>query len=222
MGHFRCEQCTDFVVAGAVFLRRHVAKEHLSLRCADCDFVTKSPLLLDNHAVAAHQKVLAAPLAARRSLTCRDCGHLADTEAALAQHVEEKHGERLKDRRRILAPPGAEVVKCGKCDFVTKSPKHLQMHEKYPHTVSCELCEYMGLSDKFLVAHVKSRHSGQPVPKRNQCHYCPYATETRSALDKHIRALHLKQKLQCPLCDFTAVWSPLLRAHKIKVHCSAG
>ena len=34
------------------------------------------------------------------------------------------------------------------------------------------------------------------------------------------RALHLKEEVKCHLCDFTAVWRPLLKAHKIKVHCS--
>ena len=35
-----------------------------------------------------------------------------------------------------------------------------------------------------------------------------------------VRALHLKEEVRCHLCDFTAVWRPLLKAHKIKVHCS--
>ena len=34
------------------------------------------------------------------------------------------------------------------------------------------------------------------------------------------RALHLKEEVKCHLCDFTAVWRPLLKAHKIKVHCN--
>ena len=39
-------------------------------------------------------------------------------------------------------------------------------------------------------------------------------------LDLTFRALHLKEEVKCHLCDFTAVWRPLLKAHKIKVHCS--
>ena len=87
--------------------------------------------------------------------------------------------------------------------------------------IRCESCDYQGVSDRYLMAHMKVKHS-QRAPKRNQCQYCPYAAQTMGILTKHIKALHLKEEAKCHLCDFTAVWRPLLKAHKIKVHCSQG
>ena len=57
--HLKCGQC-DFVCSGSKSLKSHVSREHMALRCGDegCNFTTKSALIMDNHVVDAHQKVV--------------------------------------------------------------------------------------------------------------------------------------------------------------------
>ena len=208
--HLKCGQC-DFVCSGSYNLKIHVSKEHMALRCGEegCGFANKSTLIMDKHMLDTHQKVV--KLA--RSLTCNDCGHLTETESSLAEHAKKEHERGEEDNRTKL--------ECGRCDFVTRREHKLKMHQSLPHPIRCELCDYQGVSDRFLIVHMRVKHS-QAAPKRNQCQYCPYAAQSMGILTKHIRALHLKEEVKCPLCDFTAVWRPLLKAHKIKVHCNQG
>ena len=128
--------------------------------------------------------------------------------------------ERPQRRKMQWHRYGSMRYKCEKGDWATESRRMLQKHEEKEHRLQCGHCAVPFAEFGVFRAHLRDAHAAAP-PRDNLCEFCPYATAFPANLRKHVRARHLKEaRFACHLCDYTAVWSSMLKAHKIAAHCS--
>lgn len=84
--------------------------------------------------------------------------------------------------------------------------------------VYCEICEKMYSSVSKYNRHYKENHAKNI--QRYRCKECSKTFKRKSHLNRHIKALHLNQKLQCPLCVSRYMEKRALTCHLKNKHAS--
>ena len=116
---------------------------------------------------------------------------------------------------------------CPECNRSFSKNQYLILHLKKTHTkevkvlksgrtlVKCDMCPYE--SDRHMTRHMKMVHTIED--KKFKCELCPYATEGKSDLKKHIEGVHEKIRSQiCKECGYAASEKGTLRRHILRKH----
>jgi len=133
---------------------------------------------------------------------CPTCGHCLKTPAALKEHV-------TKCAQRPFA--------CDKCHKRFSTAFGLERHHKQygPETKHhCRECDIYFTRARDLKKHNDTMHSG---PQEHICDICGPTHRSPGALYEHRRGCHCRPRLQCSVCDYSAVRKRDLRRH-LKLH----
>ncbi|KAL8617756.1 hypothetical protein ACOMHN_054752 [Nucella lapillus] len=99
-------------------------------------------------------------------------------------------------QRHLCHICGAEFKK----KYVLK--QHVNTHdEACPQTFVCQLCPYSTTNAINFRHHKWKKHPAKPHVRKHMCEVCGKGFYERSAMERHVEGVHLKNKaLQCQLC----------------------
>jgi len=110
---------------------------------------------------------------------------------------------------------------CTFCDYKSINNYQLNNHIRVKHTdiderQPCKLC---GKKVKDLNKHNDLNHSSDPSIKepKHFCEYCPYKTHDKSAYSAHIKARHIRNRIECKICHKMVIQVKLsghMKCHK--------
>ena len=89
--------------------------------------------------------------AAEKAHGCDECDFQSVSAAALQKHINVAHD-------------GGQAIKCGECEYETKSKKDFAIHMKDIHTprvFMCDQCYYTASKEEYLKKHIKFNHDGK-------------------------------------------------------------
>jgi KRAB domain-containing zinc finger protein len=207
---YTCQQCT-YESPSRINVERHFSVVHLKERnyqCTECgqrysdkktllSHVEKNQVTLpDGKVVLQCTKFTKLPSRAGEHLRrdeasnlfhCVLCNYSSKNQTGAKRHVERMH---LKEKRFV----------CNTCsqDFISK--RELAYHLGMDHN-DLSLCENGGnlLSLK---------------PEALQCEYCEYSSTVRQYLERHVKAVHLKERnFVCSECGFAFSEKKSLQGH---------
>ncbi|XP_028817913.1 zinc finger protein 644 isoform X2 [Denticeps clupeoides] len=150
-----------------------------------------------------------------RPFICRECGRSFRDRNSLQKHmiIHQARRERLMEEIKGLSELRDEGrgarLQCPQCVFGTDCAKtfvqHAKMHEKDKPYHSCEKCCHVAFSEHALDAHRRTAHanSGPATPPRAgvttpvsfHCKKCPFRTQNRLVLKKHMDIIHQQPHL---------------------------
>ena len=111
--------------------------------------------------------------------------------------------------------PGIRVYNCTDCSYLSYTEPHLREHIRLRHkpkVMQCPKCIKQFKSDNQLSDHMRITH-----PKyKYACPFCHYSSASKSAVHKHVIAMHTHPDLQpykCAYCSFTHIHAGSIHAH---------
>ena len=186
---FQCPNC------GKVFnhrgnMRAHIKAVHTvhpPLNCHLCKYVATYPGNLKKHITTVHEEI---------AIKCDHCYYKAKHSTTMERHIESEHMREFtcevcsyntKDKKsfkRHLFIHGEDgAYKCATCDFRTKTPDSLNIHEKYhkPPQYICDKCEYKSHNQANFSTHKKTKHGNA----QHECLTCGKMFMYKRHLLKH-------------------------------------
>ena len=207
---YKCQQCT-YESPSRINVERHFSVVHLKERnyqCTECGqrYSDKKTLLQhvekntttmpDGKTVLQCTKFTKIPSRAGEHLRkdektnlyhCVLCNYSAKNQSGAKRHVERMH---LKEKRFV----------CNTCSQEFGTKKELAYHMGTEHN-DLSLCENGG-----------DLHSLKP--EALQCEYCEYSSTVRQYLERHVKAVHLKERnFVCSECGFGFSEKKSLQSH---------
>ena len=204
----KCEHC-DKSFNAKQELKRHVLTIHDengpdTLKCEQCDFVTKSFQGLRFHSYR-HGKPKPYP--------CDECDKAYETTDRLNLHKINLHTE--------MKPFPCSFCTVG---FSSKNGLHYHLKGKHPEKSeqpiewnNCDICEYKSIHIELLRHHKRS-HDVNNQYKQTTCSICSLKLN-KSSLNTHMKLIHGNtEKLNCGDCDFATHVSKDLQRHVDAIH----
>ena len=110
-------------------------------------------------------------------------------------------------------PKNASVkLKKDSPDFIKGQRKNFASSQ----SVRCSQCQKLFSNKANMKLHLKTVHGDDK--NRFRCQDCDYSSRQKITLLRHINALHLKKKLNCPMCPMEYKWDMDLRRHMESEH----
>ena len=200
---YKCESC-DYKSASKQQLTIHINSMHLGLRpykCETCGQTFTQSSHLKNHCKRIHLKL--------KNHKCESCDKSFGSNQELNRHVLVTHDDN-----------GPEMLKCGKCEFLTNSKSTLKYHT-YQHEetkpYSCEDCGKCFVVQNRLRSHRIGAHTDLLA---FPCDFCSVGFKSRPGLKYHIVKDHPEkmnapiQLHQCDICDYKSIHKIGLWHHK--------
>ena len=207
---YKCQQCT-YESPSRINVERHFSVVHLKERnfqCTECGqrYSDKKTLLMhveknqvampDGKTVLQCTKFTKLPSRAGEHLRkdeqtnlyhCVLCNYSSKNQSGAKRHVERMH---LKEKRFV----------CNTCSRDFNSKRELAYHLGMEHN-DLSLCEN-GANLLSL------------KPEALQCEYCEYSSTVRQYLERHVKAVHLKERnFVCSECGFAFSEKKSLQGH---------
>ncbi|KAJ8357391.1 hypothetical protein SKAU_G00201850 [Synaphobranchus kaupii] len=141
------------------------------------------------------------------------------------QERREKLMEEIKGLNELKDEGRNARLQCPQCVFGTNCPntfvQHAKTHEKDKRYYCCEECNYMAVTEHELEAHLYASHREPEyfamrkndrlqekktlVTRRNNavdsssllCKICPFSTQSKNALKKHVELIHQQPYVDC-------------------------
>jgi Zinc finger, C2H2 type/C2H2-type zinc finger/Zinc-finger of C2H2 type len=226
---FGCDQCrhrTTTLNEMRMHVKVHLSKESReSYFCEFCDAVFSSKGSLKNHRDVKHevnkrefvcfckkvfklksiyQRHFRVVHKGEKPFKCSECSKAFAVKAHLKNHQEAIHTEQVG-------------ISCDKCGLVLKNnetlKKHMIHHEE--PRFQCPICLKMFHENKKLKDH-QSVHTTLEFP----CEYCSQSYRLESQLQRHIKKVHIKEKLtfRCEICSSTFTRKSTYRDHALRQH----
>ena len=85
-----------------------------------------------------------------KTFSCEQCSHQSTSASGLQKHM-------------VVVHDGGQTIKCGECDYETKSKKDYAIHIKDIHTprvFMCDQCDYTASNSIKIKVHKKRKHEG--------------------------------------------------------------
>jgi len=146
------------------------------------------------------------------SFFCNICSKAFRSRAGLKQHLQQ-HND-------------TDLHKCMVCEYKTPQHNNLIKHlaskhrkdaegEDLKENEDCTLCDFKCVAPHQLKAHMLRKHTARSdMPF--QCGQCPYATVEKSALEKHVRFKHTKERpFECNICGFSTHTKSIMTRHSM-------
>lgn len=241
-----CKLCTPpRRFKGDQELKEHLIEEHgverrsqgttevmtKDLRCPLCNATFKNTL-----ALSTHRRYCNPEMPRIGKPTCKHCGKCYSTWYTVKDHIKTEHlgillqcelcGKQLRSKsdleEHILRHQNPKPFCCHHCDKRFVNKERIKVHIMAKHldqaNYICEVCSKRFVQESDMNKHKSLVHSEErPFP----CIHCPKTFKTETYLKNHIYAMHtlyeLKQKFECPTCDFVTTKSKYLDSHK-KLH----
>jgi KRAB domain-containing zinc finger protein len=207
---YKCQQCS-YESSSRINVDRHFSVVHMKERnyqCTECGqrYSDKKTLLMhveknqvtmpDGKTVLQCTKFTKLPSRAGEHLRkdedsnlfhCNLCNYSSKNQSGAKRHVERMH---LKEKRFV----------CNTCNQDFSNKRELAYHLGTEHN-DLSLCENGG-----------SLHSLKP--EALQCEYCEYSSTVRQYLERHVKAVHLRERnFVCSECGFAFSEKKSLQGH---------
>jgi len=139
---------------------------------------------------------------------------------------------KLKKEPKLIKDKSEDMLEMFVCEFCSKSCKnqknlymHIQRHHKKRKILSCDQCSFETAAPSDMKNH-KRIHTGE---RPYVCHMCSKAFPTSSALNRHIKNVHMGEKREstyekgeknylCDLCSMAFSTPRTLTTHKEQIH----
>ena len=111
---------------------------------------------------------------------------------------------------------------CDSCDYTAIRTDSLQTHIIAKHSsirFDCDECDYQTAYKHTLKKHKRIKHHNGLKP--HACDACVFRTTHKYDLLNHKVSIHGAKKLECNLCDFSAVSETFMKRHKKSSHITA-
>ena len=204
--NIKCCYC-DNNFSMEVDYQTHVKLVHEGMKpykCTLCDLSFNMKAHRKTHLERIHEK--------KKSYLCDDCGYGALNRSELKRHVDTIHkglkphicsicgvGFGIKNdlKTHIKRHTGNKDHLCHYCDYKSVDSSSLSQHIKMVHEKErpfvCSTCGSSFGTKQKLKIHM-NRHTGT---KTHLCKYCDFKAVESSGLNRHIRAVHEKEKPVC-------------------------
>ena len=118
------------------------------------------------------------------------------------------------------------MFQCLVCDFKTPQHRNLVKHlatkhkkdaegEDLKENQACSQCDFKCVAAHQLKAHLLRKHTPKSDMKF-KCEECAYATVEKSALEKHVRFRHTKERpFTCEVCGFSTHTKSAMTRHNM-------
>lgn len=202
-------------------MTKHKFKEHKLVNpCKFCDSVLKTVRGLETHVRSVHLN--------EKKHFCELCPRTFFARHTLTRHQKTVHGinatraipKVLEETRPVEIPevvyndPNEEGKNhfCNICQNFYPSLKELLIHKKIHK--ECPVCNLNFVTHSLMIKHRRDEHKND-----NICKYCSKSLLTTLVLERHVRIIHFKEKLEkCLICKERFSSYPQLRNHKKLFH----
>lgn len=226
---FGCDICGIFMTTlneMRIHVKTHLSKDlRESYKCEFCEAVFYSKGSLKNHKDVKHGM-------SKHDFICF-CGKVFKLKSVYQRHFNVVHmGEKrfkcmdcnkafsvkahLENHRQAIHTIQTGIP-CEKCGLVLKNNETLKKHMIYhdPPKFQCPTCFKMFHENKRLQDH-QSAHTTLEFA----CTYCSQSYRLESQLQRHLKRVHIKEKLtfRCELCMATFTRKSTYRDHALRQH----
>ena len=182
-------------------------KDKTRISCSYCGKTFKSAKFAKKHEKVVHL--------GESVKNCEFCGTQLSEGIYLKEHQLRKHAKELEERTGIPI----EKFHCDRCDKVYNVKRDLDDHIQVSHLGkkrrTAKLCtdcgRYFTRLDSYRY-HQASAH-GRGELKNYQCPKCPNVYHKKGHLDRHVKAIHEKEKVPCDICGKMLSDRNVLRRH---------
>ncbi|KAH7707844.1 hypothetical protein AAVH_24917 [Aphelenchoides avenae] len=197
---FACIQCSK------TYKAKHQLKAHSVVHTGERPF--KCPFCEDTFKYQAHLIIHRRLHTGVKESSCPEC-----RKGFASKQLLEAHKATHSEERRFACPNCEKRFKY-QCDLYY----HRRIHTGGVFQCTFKFCKYWTPQRNLLAAHVKT-HTGE---RNHKCDRCEKAFVERTALLRHIRAVHEKLKpFKCEKCDYRASMKAHLTLHVKTVHDDA-
>ncbi|CAH1983460.1 unnamed protein product [Acanthoscelides obtectus] len=236
-----CTEC-EYKTIRARSLARHIMKHTGTCKftCNKCDASFRTKVWLDNHILQKHP--FCTTSVSHKIHECTHCGYKTTHMQALARHIMEHTGTKLKCTKcdasfalkqslhnhivrkhpEFTASVSSKVRECTHCEYKTIRARdfigHMMKHTRAK--VTCTKCDASFTFKQSLDNHIIQKHpefAASVSCKVHECTHCEYKTTHPGSLNRHI-VRHNEAKLKCTKCDASFRLKQSLDDHILRIH----